>query len=159
MNETERQKHFTRSSHLLYHLLIYKKKYPLQEVAEKVNISVSTLYKYCQGVYACPVEVLKRIFSVTQDIEILELVKPDGYDFVPAKKASSPLKASAEEKFNDDYIAVSKVVEAYREANKEGKLDEKESEIINQLLDIAKCELEETREVIRQKGRKRGVKR
>ena len=153
----DRGKHFAQSSHILYHILIYQKKYPLQEVAEKVNISPSTLYKYCQGIYACPVEVLKRIFETTQAIELLELLKPKGYDFVSAKKDTSHLKPTFEAEVNDDYVAVTRVVEAYRKAKKDGKIDAREKEILNRLIDIAKCELEETRQVIRleMKGRKK----
>ncbi|MEW6613996.1 MAG: hypothetical protein AB1401_00770 [Thermodesulfobacteriota bacterium] len=141
-------KHFALSAHVLYRCLIYEKRYRLQEVARKIRLPVSTLYKYCQGIYACPVEILKRIFTVTQDIEILELLKPDGYDFIRAEKCTGAPMSTVEVEFNDDFLAVSKVVDAYRLAKEDGKIDERETEILDRLLDIAKCEIEETRQVI-----------
>ena len=149
LENEDRGKYFAQSSHILYHILIYQKKYALQEVAEKISISPSILYKYCQGIYACPVEILKRIFEVTQNIEFLELLKPEGYDFVPAKKDTSHLKLTFDAEVTDDYVAITRVVNAYRKAKKDGKIDEREEEILNRLLDIAKYEIEETRQVIK----------
>lgn len=78
---------------LMYINFITKKKYRVDSIAKKMEISRDTLYRYVRGELLMPADRIADLIRATQDVEYLEFFC-DALDCVPIPKIKDRATAS-----------------------------------------------------------------
>ena len=78
---------------LLYYKFIAHKEFDTTSIAEKMGISLDTLYRYIRGDRPFPVDRISDLVNATQDTEFLDyLCSPCGFSLMPKIKDRTTMK-------------------------------------------------------------------
>ena len=78
---------------LLYVNFIFKKKYRVDDTAQKMGIHKDTLYKWVRGENPFPIDQLTNLVKATGDLDFLEyFCEPCGYSLIPKIKDKGTAK-------------------------------------------------------------------
>jgi transcriptional regulator with XRE-family HTH domain len=111
---------------LLYYHFISKKKYRVDEIADKMGIAVDTLYRYVRGENNIPPDRIVSLLKATDEIEFFNyFLDPCGY--IPVKRPNGKLFDQPHEK-DEIHLSIlnGQALEEIEKAHEDGRIDKQE---------------------------------
>lgn len=134
---------------LLYRKFISPGEHDAKKIAHAINESLSSFYKYCEGNWYCPPDLISRIYNATKDPDFLNFILNDTDLMLAPRKNVAPDKSVLEETL-DVASAAGSVVAKIDNALKDGRINDIEIRQIIHAIDKGEKELEDLRRKIAQ---------
>jgi hypothetical protein len=133
---------------LLYHKFIYLKLYRVDEVADRMGLAPDTFYKYMQGQYSFPVDLVGKLYRATGDIEFLNFILNDT-DQMLTPRAGTPIQKDLVSETLDVNAIAGRIAEDVQKFKESGN-SEIEKKKLNNHIDQGHKEIEDLRKVVNQ---------
>ena len=134
---------------LLYYHLIHSGKHRIEEVARKVGVSASALYKHAEGEINFPPDLIPNLYNATGEKDFVDfLVKGTDQMLTPRPGAKSDGR-SLELETLDVTSEVGELAAHIRKAIEDGRVSEIEIRQIERTLNALQREVEEVRQKVR----------
>lgn len=137
---------------LLYYHLIASGKHRIDEVAEKMGISPSSLYKYAEGECNFPPDLTARLYNATHEKEFLDYLVKSTDQMLTPRPGVCQNGRSLELETLDVTSAVGELAAHVRKAIEDGRVSEIEIRQIEKTLNALQREVEEVRQKIRREA-------
>lgn len=132
---------------LLYRKFISPGEHDAKKIAHAINESLSSFYKYCEGNWYCPPDLISRIYNATKDPDFLNFILNDTDLMLAPRKTAAPEKSLVEETL-DVAVSLGDVVKKTQTAIEDGRLNDLERRKIIHAIDAGEKELEDLRKKV-----------
>lgn len=134
---------------LCYYHLIMSGRHRVDETAEKMAISPSSLYKYCEGEVNFPVDLIPRLYNATHEKEFLDFLVKGTDQIVLPRPGAEANGRSLEIEMLDVAAVVGELAKHITTALEDGRLSEAEAIKAERTLNRLQREAEGVREKLK----------
>lgn len=134
----------------LYKIFIHDRQYDIPYTADRMGVSASLIYKWCENKSTPSVEQLRQLFLITEDREILNALL-SGTGFIPVRRieGKSVSPKDIREELLDNHDSLASIHRYLKQALSDGKISWKEAEKLADLAEQNYLEAAELLQVIR----------
>lgn len=143
---------YTKYKELLRQKLLFSGLYSVAEIARKINVPISTMYRYLEeNGPNPPVEWIAPIYNTTNDIDFLNFILNDTRMMATPRQRPGETKDIKDETL-EAAAAGGMLVKHVCEALRDNILSDEEKKTIAKAIDGAELELEDLRHCVRHSG-------
>jgi len=130
----------------LYKIFIHEQRYDIPTTADRMGVSASLIYKWCENKSTPSVEQLRQLFLITEDREILDAILI-GTGFIPVRRIAGKTVSPKDirEELLDNHDSLASIHHYLKQALSDGEVSQKEAE---KLADLAEQNYREAADLL-----------